>query len=143
MSLSAAAKTGHWSPRTDFSSDSDVCVNTGAVVGRVAGRIPRGAAQKRGRPSGAQRFEAVAFRPSPAEAGAMDPQQWLLLELAYALLHATSQRRTALTDGDSSVFHAIESEERRQDPEADPRVDPCPLLSDALGAPGGVEICVR
>ena len=40
----------------------------------------------------AQRFDAHIFGVSPAEAGAMDPQQRRLLELGYAALHGAEQR---------------------------------------------------
>ena len=38
----------------------------------------------------------------------MDPQQRLLVELGYAALHASSQRRVTLMGGDSGVFVGIE-----------------------------------
>lgn len=57
---------------------------------------------------GAQRFDSRAFGISPAEASTMDPQQRLLVELGYAALHASSQRRGTLMGGGSGVFVGIE-----------------------------------
>jgi acyl transferase domain-containing protein len=58
--------------------------------------------------AGAQRFDAVAFGVSLAEAGVMDPQQRVLLELGYAALHTSLHRRSVLVSGDSGVFLGIE-----------------------------------
>ena len=54
-----------------------------------------------------QRFDASTFGLSPAEAGAMEPQQRLPLELGYASLHGSSQRRVTLMGGDGGVFLGI------------------------------------
>ena len=58
--------------------------------------------------AGAERFDNVAFRISPAEAEAMDPQQRLLLESGYEALHKAANRRMTLMGGDGGVFVGIE-----------------------------------
>ena len=58
--------------------------------------------------SSADRFDALCFHISQAEAAAMDPQQRLLLEHGYASLHGTARRRATLMGGDDGVFLGIE-----------------------------------
>ena len=76
--------------RSSLTSVQQACVQHGGFVG------------------GADRFDAVSFGISPAEASAMDPQQRLLLELGYRALHTSLHRRVTLMGGDSGVFLGIE-----------------------------------
>ena len=87
--------TGRWTLAlavdvTTLTSAQAACVQFGGVV------------------TGAQRFDARIFGIAPAEAGAMDLQQRLLLERAYASLHSSSHRRIVLMGGDAGVFLSIE-----------------------------------
>jgi hypothetical protein len=58
--------------------------------------------------AGAEMFDARSFSLSPSEAGVMDPQQRMLLEVGYAVLHGALLRRATLVGGDSGVFLGIE-----------------------------------
>ncbi|MBO8631102.1 hypothetical protein INO08_15465, partial [Staphylococcus aureus] len=56
----------------------------------------------------AQRFDALIFGISDAEAIAMDPQQRLLMEEGYAALHASAYRRVTLSGSSGGVLVGIE-----------------------------------
>ena len=53
----------------------------------------------------AETFDNGCFAVSPAEAGAMDPQQRVLLEGGYAALHASSLDKATLNGSGTGVAH--------------------------------------
>eukprot|EP00964_Phaeocystis_antarctica_P082519 scaffold51764_cov63-Phaeocystis_antarctica.AAC.2 len=58
--------------------------------------------------AGVERFDGRCFGVSPAESSTMDPQQRLVLEVAYEALHGAGARRASLLGDDAGVFLGIE-----------------------------------